>query len=842
MRRPAAGVVGGGVLLVVLVAAAAAQTGGAAAAKIEAGVPAEAAANGQAEIMVLLADQVDLSAAHAITDSDARGWYVYDTLREHARRTQQSLCAALDRAGIGYRTFWAANAVATSADPDLLAELAARADVRLIESNRPVRWVDDPDEDAFALGPLEPTAVEWGVSNVNAPGVWALGFTGQGIVVGNQDTGISWQHPALLDQYRGWDGSAADHDFNWHDAIHSGGGGCGADSPVPCDDNSHGTHTLGTSVGWDGGANQIGVAPGARWIGCRNMDQGVGTPATYTECFQFFLAPTEVGGANPDPTQRPHVMNNSWACPPSEGCAAATLQTAVQNAEAAGIFVVASAGNSGPGCASVSEPPAIYAATFTVGATSSANVLAPFSSRGPVLVDGSNRMKPELSAPGSSVRSSTPGGGYGFKSGTSMASPHVAGVVALLWSARPELARDIAATRSLLLATANPAVTVSPAQTCGGISSTTVPNNSFGHGRVDVLAAVNAGVPLTPTPTASATGTATPSATPVPATATQTPTATLTSTPTGTPSTTPTSTPTTVAYDVSGRVRYYAADRPVAGAIVTVSGAQATSTNTDATGDFVLSALPAGTLTLTPAKNGDGNGGVSALDASYVLQAVVGMRTPTTNEALAGDVTGNGTLSALDASRILQSTVGLVGRFEAATACDSDWVFLPVPAAAPNQQVVQPVVTAPTCQPGAITYAPLAAPATGQDFLAVLLGDVSGNWQPDPSGTLSREDAVEGALHVGRLRRRGTTIEVPVTLAAGSHAAAFTVEYDPAAVVPRAVRRPHAAGLLLAANLGDTGVVRVAAARAGAGSPATVLLRFAVLDPRGAGGIRIRAR
>ena len=174
---------------------------------------------------------------------------------------------------------------------------------------------------------------------------------------------MRWTHNAIKPHYRGWNGSTADHNYNWHDSIHSGGGICSPNHMEPCDDNAHGTHTTGTTVGDDGAGNQIGVAPGAKWIGCRNMDQGNGTPATYTECFQFFIAPTDLNGQNPNPALRPHVMNNSWVCPPSEGCAPDTLQTIVENTEAAGIFVEASAGNAGPNCSTVDDPPAIYDAS-----------------------------------------------------------------------------------------------------------------------------------------------------------------------------------------------------------------------------------------------------------------------------------------------------------------------------------------------------------------------------------------------------------------------------------------------------------------------------------------------
>jgi hypothetical protein len=229
------------------------------------------------------------------------------------------------------------------------------------------------------------------------------------------------------------------------------------------------------------------------------MDQGNGTPATYLECFQFFIAPTDLSGNNADPTKRPHVMNNSWGCPPSEGCAAGTLAQAITDSEAAGIFVEVSAGNSGSACSTVSDPPAIYEKSFSTGAINgSTNVLVGFSSRGPVTIDGSNRPKPDISAPGQSVRSTTRTSdtSFGLMSGTSMAGPHVVGVVALLWSARPNIARNIALTKTVLQQSANPDVTVSPAQTCGGTLASTpglsqIPNNSFGFGRVDALAAVN---------------------------------------------------------------------------------------------------------------------------------------------------------------------------------------------------------------------------------------------------------------------------------------------------------------------------------------------------------------
>src|SRR4029453_6511728 len=142
---------------------------------------------------------------------------------------------------------------------------------------------------------------------------------------------------------------------------------CGNDSTFPCDDFFHGSHTTGTAIGDDGLGNQIGMAPGAKWIGCRNMDVGNGTPARYIECMQWFLAPTRIGGGDPDPTKAPDITINSWGCPASEGCTVGNeLQAAVEAQEAAGIQMVVAAGNSGSACSTVSDPPSFYLASYTV--------------------------------------------------------------------------------------------------------------------------------------------------------------------------------------------------------------------------------------------------------------------------------------------------------------------------------------------------------------------------------------------------------------------------------------------------------------------------------------------
>lgn len=454
---------------------------------------------GQAEFLVYLTEQADVSAAAGLTTKEAKGNYVYQTLTATADRTQGPLLTALRDAGVEHQAYWVANMIWVRGDLNLVQQLALRSDVGHVYANPTVQFQPPVAEESELIEAA--MAVEWNILQVNADDVWAEGYTGQGIVIGGQDTGYDWDHPALINQYRGWNGAIADHNYNWHDSIHSGSGNpCGYNSPVPCDDNGHGTHTMGTMVGndmlptnpsWPAGAtNAVGMAPGARWISCRNMDSGNGTPTTYSECYQWFIAPTDIAGGNPDTTKAPHVINNSWGCPPSEGCTDPNVMlTVVNNVRAAGIVTVHSAGNSGSGCSTVSDPSAIYDASYTVGSTTNVNGMSSFSSRGPVTIDGSNRLKPDISAPGSGIRSSTPGTGYGNSSGTSMAGPHVAGLVGLLLSARPDMAGDVDAIEAIINSTAVP---VNVTQTCGGTPTTTIPNNTFGYGRIDALAMYNA--------------------------------------------------------------------------------------------------------------------------------------------------------------------------------------------------------------------------------------------------------------------------------------------------------------------------------------------------------------
>ncbi len=453
---------------------------------------------------------IEISPLRHMTKEE-KGQYVYDYLIERSTKSQGAVIDFLTREQIPFTSFYIVNAILTEKNDGLAGRLMSFPGVKTIEKNAEFRVLDDVSEDALDDHSRN-LELPWGLSLIRADQVWQMGITGKDVVIGGHDTGVMWDHPALEENYRGWDGSRADHNYNWHDAIHAISplhrdsiitdttNPCGLDILQPCDDvgSSHGTHTLGTALGRD---NQndftIGVAPEAKWIAVRNMERGYGSLATYLEGFQWFLAPTDLDGKNPDPSLAPDVINNSWACVELEGCNPDNfylLRTAIRNLRSAGIVVVASAGNSGrQGCSTVSNPAAIYEESFTVGSVEISDSLSDFSSRGPVSIDSSFRIKPNVTAPGGRVLSSTKGG-YAKLSGTSMAGPHVAGLVALLISAAPELRGQVDEIEDLIESTA---VMKSEQDTCMHENQrNSFPNSLHGFGRIDALAAVERAIEL----------------------------------------------------------------------------------------------------------------------------------------------------------------------------------------------------------------------------------------------------------------------------------------------------------------------------------------------------------
>jgi serine protease AprX len=453
---------------------------------------------GKTDVLVAFHGRADLSAAAQIKGKNAKAAFVYNTLISLAQERQQRAVARLRAENAHLNSIWLVNALAVGqADAATIQWLAELPEVRAIAPD-PAIALDYETADPLLSASRD--GIEWGVSRINAPMVWAMGFTGQGITIGGADTGYEWQHPAIKGHYRGYNAltDTINHNYNWFDAI-SGPtplngdslNPCGYNTPAPCDDNSHGTHTMGTMAGDDGQGNQIGVAPGSKWVACRNMERGNGTPSTYLGCFQWFLAPTDVKGENANPARAPHVINNSWYCSTGEGCTDVTVDDLLRQAiialKASGVFVVVSNGNfGGGGCNTTYGPPAYFEESFSIGATRDDDRIAGFSSRGPVTIDASNRIKPNVSAPGQGIRSSVPGGAYANFSGTSMSGPHVAGLVALVLSANPDLIGEVATVEQIIQQTAR-----FSADTFGcTLDPQARPNNTYGWGIVDARAAV----------------------------------------------------------------------------------------------------------------------------------------------------------------------------------------------------------------------------------------------------------------------------------------------------------------------------------------------------------------
>jgi subtilisin family serine protease len=422
-------------------------------------------------VWVKLRERANLTQARGVATWNGRGTAVLDALRTTATRSQAGVRAFLAQRNVQAQPFWIANVIRIEADQATIDTLARRADVEAVVPDR-----------VYSIPPIElgqPVAgvnsTEWGLDSIRVPQAWAdFSIKGEGIVVANIDTGVQYDHPALATQYRGLasDGTY-DHNYNWFDPSSV----CGFPSLVPCDNAGHGTHTMGTMVGDDGdpGQNQVGVAPHARWIAAKGCeDFGCSTQALLASA-QWILAPTDLNGQNPRADLRPNIVNNSWGAPYHDDF----FQEAVSAWVAAGIFPAFSVGNSGSGCNSAGSP-GDYPDAYSVGAYDAFGSIAWFSSRGPAF-DGS--LKPELAAPGVSVRSSVPGSGYEYFDGTSMAAPHLAGTVALMWAAAPALLGDVAATRLLL---DQSAIDVDDTS-CGG---TAADNNVWGEGQLDAYAAI----------------------------------------------------------------------------------------------------------------------------------------------------------------------------------------------------------------------------------------------------------------------------------------------------------------------------------------------------------------
>ncbi|MET7515532.1 S8 family serine peptidase [Streptomyces sp. NPDC005480] len=473
------------------------STASATSAKVDSALQ-DAVKNGKdAKFFVVLKDQADLTTAKKQPAHAKAATAAYKALKNTADESQKPLASFLDKKKVGHRDFWIVNAVEVTGDEKLVEQLAARDDVaQLVKAQKyKVDDIETSDSKVTAsAGTDSETDPEWGVKDINADDVWdQYEDKGEGIVIANVDTGVQYNHPDLVANYRGNNGDGSfTHDYNFYDPT----GECGTGG-VACDNAGHGTHTMGTMVGKNG----LGVAPNAKWIAAK----GCATDECYDDDLlaagQWILAPTDHNGQNPRPDLAPNIVNNSWG-----GGDTTFYQDIVEAWNSAGIFEAFADGNDGNGttCATA-HAPGSQETSYGVGAYDSTGRIANFSGFGPSLVDGS--AKPNISAPGVAVKSTWPGSQYNTISGTSMATPHVAGAVALLWSAAPSLIGNIDETRKLL----NEGARDVDDTHCGGTAGM---NNVWGEGKLDILASVDKAPHVAATVTGTVTDKATGSALP----------------------------------------------------------------------------------------------------------------------------------------------------------------------------------------------------------------------------------------------------------------------------------------------------------------------------------------
>lgn len=411
---------------------------------------AAAAPDAQIPVLVTLRRQVDAQ------DFEGRPQALLAALRRTAAATQPDVVDIVDDQPV--KRFWLINAIAVRATPAEIAELDADPGVERVDADVPVRLAQS-SADAIDSFP-DPGEGDWGLAAIRAPEVWdATGLTGAGIMVGSIDTGVNAAHRELAGKVVGW-----------RDFVNN--------RPAPYDDNGHGTHTIGTMVGGSEGGAAIGVAPGARVIVAKAIGaSGVGPGSALIAAAQWMTDPD----GDPATADQPVAVNNSWS---AEDANDPWFRTIIRRWVELGITPVFAAGNTGPDASTVGSP-AGYPEALAVGALNENDTVASFSSRGPVTwldLDGTGPArgtvitKPDVSAPGVNITSST-GDGYLAFSGTSMASPHVAGVIALMAQANPQARGATAA--EIIRSTA---VDRGPAG----------PDQRYGSGRIDAVRAVQA--------------------------------------------------------------------------------------------------------------------------------------------------------------------------------------------------------------------------------------------------------------------------------------------------------------------------------------------------------------
>jgi subtilisin family serine protease len=405
-------------------------------------------------------------------DRRARHEIAVRALQRRAEHSQGRIRALLHRRQEegtveSYQPFWIANAVAVTALPEVINEIAMLPGVREISYDTQLELVEPVDQtpakDVSAMG------AESGLREINAPPVWAMGYTGEGVLVSHLDTGVDGSHPAFAARWRGLEPGVTPGEAFFDPVTHW---------TFPQDSGYHGTHTMGTICGVTPG-DTIGVAFNATWISAAVIDR-ISLERTESDAILAFQWTADPDGDPGTVDDVPVVSSNSWGFSPiyhGVPYCNDVFWASMDGAEAAGVAVVFAAGNEGSGSKTLRTPADRITTdvnAFSVGALSPGSTsIAYFSSRGPSGCDNVT-IKPEVSARGEDVRSAYPGGGYTNLSGTSMAAPHVAGAVALLNDVNPDILPERA--KQILMETA---------VDLGSAGE----DNTYGWGRIDVAAA-----------------------------------------------------------------------------------------------------------------------------------------------------------------------------------------------------------------------------------------------------------------------------------------------------------------------------------------------------------------
>ena len=358
------------------------------------------------------------------SDRRTRRTTLVKALRERGAVCRRLLAEGLALAqGEAEADLWLANAIALRVRADRVAPLVRQPGVERIYLNERIELPPGPRAPVPAGPTVQAGFAFWNLSDTRITDLWALGYDGQGTVVATLDTGVDPLHADLGSRWRGGTNS-------WYDP--------NGEHAAPFDADGHGTGVMGLVLGGGSLGVDIGAAPGARWIAAKVFDDsGATTLAKIHLTFQWLLDPD----GDPATDDAPDIANNSWALPDPNLCSGefagdiAALRTA-------DIAVVFSAGNFGPD-AGTSVAPANDPGSLSVGALDYYGDVSLTSSRGPSACGGG--IYPRLAAPGEDIfTTALTGGGANpnataYYSGTSFAAPHVAGTLALLKGAFPDL-------------------------------------------------------------------------------------------------------------------------------------------------------------------------------------------------------------------------------------------------------------------------------------------------------------------------------------------------------------------------------------------------------------------